>query len=265
MPSSSRPAARLLARRAARGEGACQCLGALTPERFAGRVTSSCRDHRHDEAPPPGAARARGRPRQTLSRGDPRERSNPSCSLSPEAGSRSPPRTSCPRAGPFRSAASGRIWCCSDAGRRGPGPRRPLPSHGRAPRGGRPRRAGRHPVPVPRMGDLRRREVRAHPYADTIPPRARTRAWEVRELDGLILVHHALGGEPAAFEIPPLAEARSTEWSPKLSKRWRVRTHVQETLENIVDPAHFVAVHGMLVPPGPRSRSRATSSDPGRR
>ncbi|WP_437769239.1 Rieske 2Fe-2S domain-containing protein [Sorangium sp. So ce281] len=87
------------------------------------------------------------------------------------------------------------------------------------------------------------------PYADTIPPRARIRAWEVRELDGLILVHHALGGEPAAFEIPPLAEARSTEWSLNLSKRWRVRTHIQENLENIVDPAHFVTVHGMLVPP----------------
>ncbi|AGP35077.1 hypothetical protein BE04_18160 [Sorangium cellulosum] len=87
------------------------------------------------------------------------------------------------------------------------------------------------------------------PYADTIPPKARVRCWEVRELDGAILVHHAPPGEPPAFEIPPLPEARSAEWSPGMSKRWRIRTHVQETLENIVDPAHFVVVHSMPVQP----------------
>lgn len=83
------------------------------------------------------------------------------------------------------------------------------------------------------------------PYADKIPPRARIRAWEARELDGMILVYHAAAEEPPAFEIPPLPEARSAEWFSALSRRWRVRTHVQEVLENIVDPAHFTTVHGM--------------------
>ncbi|WP_437289823.1 Rieske 2Fe-2S domain-containing protein [Sorangium sp. So ce406] len=112
------------------------------------------------------------------------------------------------------------------------------------------------------------------PYADTIPPKARVRAWETRELDGTILVHHAIGGEPPAFEIPPLAEARSTEWSMDTTRRWRIRTHVQETLENIVDPAHFVTVHSMPEPPRTeveveghiiRSRSAVKQRGPGGR
>ncbi|WP_438009295.1 Rieske 2Fe-2S domain-containing protein [Sorangium sp. So ce321] len=112
------------------------------------------------------------------------------------------------------------------------------------------------------------------PYADTIPPKARVRCWAVRELDGLILVHHAPSGEPPDFEIPPLEEARSPEWSMALSKRWRIRTHVQEALENIVDPAHFVAVHSMPEPPRTeleieghviRSRSAVKQKGPGGR
>ncbi|AUX21224.1 (2Fe-2S)-binding protein [Sorangium cellulosum] len=84
------------------------------------------------------------------------------------------------------------------------------------------------------------------PYADTIPPKAKIRSWEARERDGLILVHHAPGDEPPSFEVPPLAEARSAAWSFHMSRRWRIRSHVQEALENIVDPAHLVAVHGIL-------------------
>ncbi|WP_437638155.1 Rieske 2Fe-2S domain-containing protein [Sorangium sp. So ce854] len=112
------------------------------------------------------------------------------------------------------------------------------------------------------------------PYADTIPPRARVRAWDTRELDGMILVHHATGGEAPAFEIPLLAEARSAAWSRATSKRWRIRTHVQETLENIVDPAHFVTVHSMPEPPRTeveieghiiRSRSAVKQRGPGGR
>ncbi|AUX40936.1 (2Fe-2S)-binding protein [Sorangium cellulosum] len=112
------------------------------------------------------------------------------------------------------------------------------------------------------------------PYADTIPPKAAIRSWDVRELDGMILVHHTSGDEPPSFEIPALPEARSPAWSPGMNRRWRIRTHVQEALENIVDPAHFVTVHGMSERPRTeleieghviRSRSAVKQKGPGGR
>jgi phenylpropionate dioxygenase-like ring-hydroxylating dioxygenase large terminal subunit len=80
------------------------------------------------------------------------------------------------------------------------------------------------------------------PYSQKVPRQAKLRNWAVREADGLILAwHHADGLPPPAEPIFP--EANDGTWSPGQWRQWRVRTHVQEIIENGVDGAHFVTIH----------------------
>jgi nitrite reductase/ring-hydroxylating ferredoxin subunit len=82
------------------------------------------------------------------------------------------------------------------------------------------------------------------PYAKKIPPRARIRAWPVRERNGLVLVwHHAEGKDPD-WEIPELPEIGSDEWMPLEVRRWTVKSRWLDMNENAVDQAHFHFVHG---------------------
>ncbi len=87
------------------------------------------------------------------------------------------------------------------------------------------------------------------PYAKRIPPRARVRAWPVRERNGIVLVYHdEEGGEPD-WEVPVLEgfeAGRRDGWAPPERLRWTVRTRQQEMAENVVDPPHFRFVHGTL-------------------
>ncbi|MFL5350832.1 MAG: Rieske 2Fe-2S domain-containing protein [Hyalangium sp.] len=87
------------------------------------------------------------------------------------------------------------------------------------------------------------------PHAGKIPPGAALGAWAVHELDGLILVYHALDGAQPAWRVPALPEANTEGWVRLLTKEWRIRTHPQEIAENIADPTHFQHVHGMLSQP----------------
>jgi len=91
------------------------------------------------------------------------------------------------------------------------------------------------------------------PYADKIPPLAKTRAWPVQEVNGLILVHHHMDGAPPAWDVPALAEHGSKDWTDYTRRRWKVRTHNQEMAENSVDSAHFKYVHG--TPEQPMTRA----------
>jgi nitrite reductase/ring-hydroxylating ferredoxin subunit len=84
------------------------------------------------------------------------------------------------------------------------------------------------------------------PHASRIPPGAVLTAWPVQEVNGLILVHHAPGGAPPGWSVPALAEYGSEHWTPYQKRHWRIRTHVQEIAENIVDPSHFLYVHQTL-------------------
>jgi phenylpropionate dioxygenase-like ring-hydroxylating dioxygenase large terminal subunit len=87
------------------------------------------------------------------------------------------------------------------------------------------------------------------PYADKIPPRARLRAWPVREINGLIMVwYHAAGAAPT-WEVPVVSEYGSDDWTPYERRRWKVRSHNQDMAENAVDRAHFFYVHGMAEMP----------------
>jgi nitrite reductase/ring-hydroxylating ferredoxin subunit len=87
------------------------------------------------------------------------------------------------------------------------------------------------------------------PHAQKIPPGAALGAWEVHELDGVILVHHALDGAQPTWRVPPLLEDNAEGWFRVQKKEWRIRTHVQEISENISDPTHFQYVHGTLSQP----------------
>jgi len=83
----------------------------------------------------------------------------------------------------------------------------------------------------------------AIPYCERIPPRARLRAWEVCERNGLIFAwHHAAGGPPA-WEVPELPELGHPDWTEPRRFELEIPAPVQDTHENNNDPEHFVHVH----------------------
>jgi phenylpropionate dioxygenase-like ring-hydroxylating dioxygenase large terminal subunit len=77
--------------------------------------------------------------------------------------------------------------------------------------------------------------------------------WHVKDVNGLILVWHHLGGQPPAWDIEPVPEYGAPDWTPYDLRRWKVRTHNQEMAENAVDSAHFHYVHGTLEMPTSRA------------
>jgi nitrite reductase/ring-hydroxylating ferredoxin subunit len=82
------------------------------------------------------------------------------------------------------------------------------------------------------------------PYAQKIPPRAKTRSWAVRELAGLIMVWHHAAGEEPQWQLPEIPEYGNPEWTDYDRRHWKIRTRNQEMAENAVDSAHFHYVHG---------------------
>src|SRR5258706_8157868 len=52
------------------------------------------------------------------------------------------------------------------------------------------------------------------PYAKKIPPRAKLRAWPVREVNGLILVWYHAEGEAPSYDVPSLVEYGDENWTP---------------------------------------------------
>jgi len=79
------------------------------------------------------------------------------------------------------------------------------------------------------------------------PPRTGVRAWEVCEGNGRIFVWHHAGGAPPDFDV--ITYRRDTEeWTPWRTSTYRVRVHVQDLTENIIDRSHFRAVHDMAPP-----------------
>jgi len=68
---------------------------------------------------------------------------------------------------------------------------------------------------------------------------------EVRERHGAILAFFSSGSDAPAWELAPIeAEHVARGWSRPATRRWRIRTHPQEIIENTVDVAHFESVHG---------------------
>jgi len=88
------------------------------------------------------------------------------------------------------------------------------------------------------------------------PPDACVRAYPVRESDDRIFAwFHAKDAAPS-WELPEIRDGDPERWTPWLSERYEVRTHVQDIAENILDRAHFVHVHDMEEPAAPRFEAR---------
>jgi phenylpropionate dioxygenase-like ring-hydroxylating dioxygenase large terminal subunit len=82
------------------------------------------------------------------------------------------------------------------------------------------------------------------PYSQKIPPRSSLGCWPVNEVNGLIMVWHDIDKQPPAWEVPQIPEATDSAWTTPLRREWKIRTHNQETAENVVDKAHFRYLHG---------------------
>ena len=78
-------------------------------------------------------------------------------------------------------------------------------------------------------------------------PRARTRAWPVCERNGRIFIWHHADDLPPSYEVLSYRPNESN-WTPWRSNSYRVRVHVQDLTENIIDRSHFSAVHDMAPP-----------------
>jgi hypothetical protein len=78
-------------------------------------------------------------------------------------------------------------------------------------------------------------------------PRASTQAWPVCERNGRIFVWHHAGGLPPSYDVIGYRPDESS-WTPWRSNSYRVRVHVQDLTENIIDRSHFSAVHDMATP-----------------
>jgi 3-ketosteroid 9alpha-monooxygenase subunit A len=81
------------------------------------------------------------------------------------------------------------------------------------------------------------------PYAKKIPPKAKQRAWTVRELNGLVLVWHDERGASPDYEVPAIPEFASAEWTGWNTFLYPIKTHPREIVENLADRAHFPSVH----------------------
>jgi phenylpropionate dioxygenase-like ring-hydroxylating dioxygenase large terminal subunit len=80
------------------------------------------------------------------------------------------------------------------------------------------------------------------PGAAKIPPKAALRTWPVREQNGVIFVYHDSAGAPPMWEPPVLPDEG---WTANRTILWTLRTHPQEVMENTVDQAHLVPIHGV--------------------
>lgn len=87
------------------------------------------------------------------------------------------------------------------------------------------------------------------PYCDRIPPRAETRAWEVRERNHMVFVWRHAEDKPPDWEVPALAEFDDPAWTPPRTFELEVPVHMQEMHENNNDPVHFHFVHGAVEMP----------------
>jgi phenylpropionate dioxygenase-like ring-hydroxylating dioxygenase large terminal subunit len=80
------------------------------------------------------------------------------------------------------------------------------------------------------------------PFANKIPANARVGSWPVIERNGVIFAYYHAEGCAPDFEIPTLPEFRSGQYSCGRTGRL-IRTHIQETQENMIDVGHFNFIH----------------------
>jgi 3-ketosteroid 9alpha-monooxygenase subunit A len=90
-------------------------------------------------------------------------------------------------------------------------------------------------------------ECVAIPYAKKIPPKAKQRAWTVREANGVVLLHYDPEGAPPGYDIPVIPEYGTDSWMPWATNSYHIKTHPREVVENLADRAHFPRVHNTAI------------------
>jgi nitrite reductase/ring-hydroxylating ferredoxin subunit len=87
------------------------------------------------------------------------------------------------------------------------------------------------------------------PYCERIPARARVRAWDVLERNGMIFAWYHAEQKPPEWQMPLMPEIGHAEWSEPRTFELVLPAHVQDTHENNNDPVHFQFVHRSLETP----------------
>lgn len=85
------------------------------------------------------------------------------------------------------------------------------------------------------------------PRLGRTPPGVRLASYPVCERNGFVHVWVHAQGKPPAYELLRYREDESA-WTPWHANVYRVRVHVQDMSENILDRSHFWAVHDMQPP-----------------
>lgn len=86
------------------------------------------------------------------------------------------------------------------------------------------------------------------PYCDKIPAKARTRAFEVREMNDTVLIWFDPEGGAPDYEIPVLEDYNAKGWTQGWRRfRITIKTHPREVIENTVDKGHLLPIHGFDV------------------
>lgn len=81
------------------------------------------------------------------------------------------------------------------------------------------------------------------PYCERIPPRARLRAWDTVERNGMIFVWHHAESKPPAWDVPEVPELSDPDWTEPRAWQLEIPAPVQDSHENNNDPQHFLVVH----------------------
>jgi 3-ketosteroid 9alpha-monooxygenase subunit A len=76
------------------------------------------------------------------------------------------------------------------------------------------------------------------PSPRTLPP------WPVVEKNGMIYVWHDREGGAPDWEVPDVPEFGGEAYTPWNHSLLEIKTHPREIVENLVDTAHFLPVHG---------------------
>jgi nitrite reductase/ring-hydroxylating ferredoxin subunit len=85
------------------------------------------------------------------------------------------------------------------------------------------------------------------PRLGRTPPPVVVQAHPVQERNGFVHVWHHAKGAPPSYDVMDFRESPG-EWTPWRTNAYRVRVHVQDMTENILDRAHFTHVHDMQPP-----------------
>lgn len=90
-------------------------------------------------------------------------------------------------------------------------------------------------------------ECKSVPYAKRIPPKMdntqTVRAYPVIERNNMIWAWYHPEDAAPTFDVDPVAEFDSPDWTLPQNYEWTINTIPQETGENAADVAHFMYVH----------------------